>query len=215
MSKNPEPQKTSKGKQRGRPPISDEKRKFMRHEIAVCAENLFQAEGYGQVSMRRIANEIGCSPMTLYKYYDAKIDILRTLWSDVFSLVFDKLDALSATQMKPNARLAALSSAYVKYWLDHTEHYRLVFMAEGVTQPDVSLFMDDPKITLRFQVLADAVLAANSDADRDDHKQKLDALLCFLHGIAHNLITISGYSWSAHDDLIDIALSGIIGPTRV
>ena len=200
--------------QRGRPAISDEKKRLMREEIAACAQRLFQAEGYGQVSMRRIASEIGCSPMTLYKYYDAKIDILRTLWADVFSVVFDELDALAATEMTPHDRLATLSSAYVTYWLDHTEHYRLVFMAEGVTQPDVSLFMDDPGIILRYRLLADAILAANLDASPEALKQKLDALLCFLHGIAHNLITVSGYSWSSVDDLIGIALSGIDGTTK-
>lgn len=181
----------------------------MQEKIAACAQHLFETEGYHQVSMRRIANEIGCSPMTLYKYYDAKIDILRTLWSDVFGLIFDELDALAAKKMAPHDRLSALSSAYVTYWLEHTEHYRLVFMAEGVTQPEVSVFMDDSKVIARYQVFAAAILEAAGGVSQDVLKLKSDALICFLHGIAHNLITMTGYSWPNVDNLIDIALSGI------
>jgi len=69
----------------------------MRQEIANIATRLFQEEGYAKISIRRIASEIGCSPMTLYKYYPAKIDILRTLWADIFNDLFDKLEALPQT----------------------------------------------------------------------------------------------------------------------
>jgi len=68
---------TSSSKGRGRPAITTEQREEMRARIAGEAKRLFQTEGYSQVSMRRISKEIGCAPMTLYKYYEAKIDILR------------------------------------------------------------------------------------------------------------------------------------------
>ena len=50
----------------GRPMISDSKRARVRREIAEIAKRLFQEEGYAKISIRRIAGELGCSPMTLY-----------------------------------------------------------------------------------------------------------------------------------------------------
>ncbi len=198
---------------RGRPPITDAHRLEMRTQIADAAKQLFQLEGYGQVSIRRIAGMVGCSPMTLYTYYDAKIDILRALWSDVFKDVFDRLDALNV--LAGRAGLQTLASAYLAYWLEHSEHYRLVFMAEGVTQPDVNLFLDDPDLVQRFQIFAVAIAEACPNEISDaDMKLKLDALMCFLHGIAHNLITISGYPWSKAPQLVEIAIEGVLGHTH-
>lgn len=205
----------SPSRQRGRPSISDAQRREMRAQIAKTAKALFQEEGYGKISIRRIAAEIGCSPMTLYKYYDAKIDILRTLWADVFKDVFKLMDAPNLESATAKERLRLLSNIYVGYWLANTEHYRLVFMVEGVTQPDVSLFLDNPELIERFQIFATAIAAASDTALTSDAiKQKLDALICFLHGIAHNLITISGYQWSASEELISVAVRGVLSDSN-
>jgi len=193
---------------RGRPSISDSKRHRMRSDIADCAKRLFQEEGYATISMRRIAREIGCSPMTLYKYYDAKIDILRTLWTGVFDDLFDQLQA---DPQPPKSDLHALATGYVQYWLDHTEYYRLVFLAEGVSQPDVSIFIDNPDLVQRFSIFAEAIADACAvKPDADTLKVKLDGLLCFLNGIAHNMITISGYAWSKPDRMVDMAVEAVI-----
>jgi len=195
----------------GRPPISDDKRREMREKIAASTQLLFQTEGYRQISMRRIAAEVGCSPMTLYKYYDAKIDILHTLWSEVFEIMFNRLDALELANESPRERLVCLTSAYVNYWLENPEHYRLVFMTEGVNQPDVSTFIANPNIVARYQVFLLAIANASSDQfSQDELKQKLDAMMCFLNGIAHNLITISQHDWPPINYLIDAAVRGIL-----
>lgn len=202
---------TTKPPGRGRPAVSPAHRKAMQVQIAEAAQRLFSTEGYGQVSMRRIAAEVGCAPMTLYKYYDAKIDILRTLWGGVFEAVFAHVIAEAETAVSPDTKLTQISHAYVSYWLEQPDHYRLVFMAEGVTQPDVSLFVDTPEIAQQFRVFAEAIVDAHTGKlDTPTLKVKLDALLCLLHGIAHNKITISGYPWAEIDALIAIGVRGIL-----
>lgn len=191
----------------GRPAVSDLKRERMRREIANIATKLFQDEGYAKISIRRIASEMGCSPMTLYKYYPSKIDILRTLWADVFSDLFDHLEALPPTG---EGRLHGLGLMYVRYWLDHTEHYRLVFISDGVTQSDVSIFLDNPALVQRFSIFGQALSPyCSEDIEFGDLKVRYDAFICFLNGIAHNLITISGYQWSDPDRLVAMAVSAV------
>ncbi len=183
----------------------------MREKIATSTQFLFQTEGYRQISMRRIAGEVGCSPMTLYKYYDAKIDILHTLWSDVFEIIFNRLDSLELANKSPREQLVSLASTYVSYWLENPEHYRLVFMTEGVNQPDVSAFIANPKIVARYEVFLLAIVNASPDElTHDELRQKLDAMMCFVNGIAHNLITISQHDWPPLDYLIDVAMRGVV-----
>lgn len=194
----------------GRPAISDAKRQRMRRDIADVAKRLFQKEGYAKISMRRIASEIGCSPMTLYKYYDAKVDVLRTLWADVFRELFDRLEAVS----NQDGQLHGLGLTYVQYWLDHADYYRLVFISDGVTQSDVSVFLDSPELVERFAIFAQALSGEHSeDLGLDALKVKADAFICFLNGIAHNLITISGYQWSDPAVLVAMAVRAVTDET--
>jgi len=200
----------SSSKGRGRPAITTEQREEMRERIAGEANRLFQTEGYSQVSMRRISKEIGCAPMTLYKYYKAKIDILRTLWGNVFEDVFDHLDAIQVGDSSSMERLTAISLAYVQYWIDNQEKYLLVFMADGISQSEVNIFVDNPEIGARFQIFSQTLFSLHENQLTPEQlKQKLDALICFLHGIAHNNVTISGYAWSTPKELVRIAVGAV------
>lgn len=196
---------------RGRPTLSAEQREAMRERIASSAQILFQSQGYGMVSMRRLAQEVGCSPMTLYNYYPAKIDILRTLWSGVFADVFARVAAADRPRAQAHKRLEATALAYAQYWIEHPEHYRLVFMAEGVTQPEVSVFIGDEEIARRFLVfperLADALGCKASGAVV---QAKTHLLLCTLHGVAHSLVTMSGYRWTEPKVMVRDAVRGLL-----
>lgn len=195
---------------RGRPEMSHAARRRMQARIAKAADKLFQKSGYGAVSMRKIAAAVGCTPMALYSYFPAKIDILQTLWGGVFEAVFaDVADAGQGSN--PTDTLIALSDRYVTYWVTHPDHYRLVFMSEGVTQPEVSFFVGQPGILQRYAIFASAIERANAASLGEAAlKLKLDSLLCMMHGIAHNRITISGYDWSSPRELVALCVRGIV-----
>lgn len=195
---------------RGRPEMSAAARHNMREKIAKAADKLFQKNGYSAVSMRKIAVAVGCTPMALYSYFPTKFEILQTLWGGVFEAIFAQT-SVAAIEKPPLKKLIAICDIYVTYWLTHPDHYRLVFMSDGVTQPDVGLFLDRPDILQRFSVFADAIAQANSQTLSPlELKPKLDLLLCVLHGIAHNAITISGYNWSSPRELIELGATGIV-----
>lgn len=183
----------------------------MRDTIESTALDLFQAEGYGAISMRRLATEIGCSPMTLYSYFENKIDILRALWVSVFHDLFESLHQQARQETNPAKRLHVLSKGYVDYWLEHTEHYRMVFMADGISQPDVSVFIEDKDTLRRFTAFYEYVAdAATHNSSKSALKEKGDFLVSALHGIAHCQITMSGFKWTETDILIDQAVKAVI-----
>lgn len=193
---------------RGRPPRTATAVEEMRARIADAARKLFKSEGYAAVSMRRLAEEVGVTPMTLYAYYDTKIDILRNLWAQILDIAFDKVEAVAARSRDPRARLRAASLAYVAYWLDHRDHYRIVFMTEGISQDEVGVFVKDAATAQRFAFFTRA-LAANLPAT-GALKDKSDLLICGLHGIAHCQITMSSYEWARADTLVDELISGLL-----
>ena len=137
---------------RGRPQRSPSQRAEMRREIEQAASHLFQSDGYGAVSMRRIAKQVGCSPMALYAYFENKVDLLQSLWAQVFNDLFEQVQPAISEAATSRAKLQALSFGYVRYWLENPERYRMVFMAEGISQSEVSIFVDDPAIAKHFSI---------------------------------------------------------------
>ncbi|WP_108788639.1 TetR family transcriptional regulator [Erythrobacter sp. Alg231-14] len=206
MSRSP----TTAYRPRGRPAKTADEIGKTRDLIAETAKRLFQQEGYANISIRRLAKEVGCSPMTLYKHFDSKIAILQTLWAVVFRELFLGLDARLERVADPKERLQTLCKHYVGFWLSHPEHYRLVFMAEGVTQPEVSLFVGNSEIIAGFDRIAHTIAEAASLRDANVVKLKSDLLMGAMHGIAHNAITISGYPWSDADAMIDHLLDAMM-----
>lgn len=196
---------------RGRPVHSAEQISDMRAHIAACALKLFQQEGYAAISMRRLAQEAGCTAMTLYKYYDSKFDILSSLWAEVFDRLFNELDRLSADKSEPEARLYAVALGYVSYWLENRDHYFMVFMSGGVSQSDVSGFVTGSEILGRFDLFRAILYAALGDnGSSQSLNLKAELLTCILNGIAHNVITIGGYPWSNPEKLVRQAIDGLL-----
>ncbi|MEM0985980.1 MAG: TetR/AcrR family transcriptional regulator [Pseudomonadota bacterium] len=194
--------------------MSEEQRESMRQRITQAADELFRTEGYSTISMRRIASAVGCTPMTLYRYYGSKIDILRTLWGRVFEAIFSEIAEVTPTPANAE-HLTAISQAYVRYWIENPEHYRLVFMSEGVSQPDVSVFIGTTETLEHFRLfLVDLETALGSDMSSGDLKQAFDLLLCLLHGVAHTRITMSGYPWSSPDQIIENGVRALIKSGR-
>ena len=152
--------------------------------------------------MRRIASEIGCTPMSLYTYYDSKIDILRSLWAGIFADVFARVGGTTGS-------LIEISRIYVQFWLDHPEKYRLVFMSAGVTQSDVNQFIETSATSDGYTLFGRALAATTgrSDPGVAEHAQ---VLICGLNGIAQSLITISGVPWSPADRLVEILVQGAV-----
>lgn len=212
MNSNNDPKRVkSDTTKRGRPALSEARRQQMRDKIALATLGLFQSEGYRNISMRRIAREVGCAPMTLYQYYGSKLDILHTLWSEVFDELFSGLTALDIHGRSPRVQLELLAKAYTAFWVDNPDHYRLVYMTEGVSQSDVSEFIDDPDRMARYQVFTEIfeMVCAGAFPSAVVSK-KLDTLMCFLQGIIHNRVTISGYPWPDLDDMIGLAIHAVL-----
>ncbi len=196
---------------RGRPPLSNEQIANMRGHISTCALALFQEQGFAAVSMRRLAKESGVTVMTLYKYFDSKIDVLQAIWAAIFDELFEELNEIAAREPDDLVRLRAVSLAYVNYWLNNPQHYFTVFMTSGISQSDVRGFIDEPSTMQRFELLRGCLSAAlKKNANPSVVQLKFELLICILHGLAHNKITISSYSWSEQEHIVNEAIDGLL-----
>lgn len=100
----------------------------LRQAILDTARSLFVTEGYRAVSVRRIAEGAGCSPMALYRHFRSKDEIAFQLIEEGFAQLNQRLETIHATD--PLQRLQEGGKVYLEFALTHPNHYRLMFQLE-------------------------------------------------------------------------------------
>jgi len=179
-----------------------------RSKIGKHALEIYRAEGFGAVSMRRLAKEVGCAPMTIYAHFEGKTDILRYLWTDILRDMSDDIEKKLKLAVGPSERLRSAAQTFVDYWIDNPDHFRLVFMSNYVTRADVSTFvMDEDTLAhfLMFSGLIQEVLP-----DELETKVRTDTLISGMIGIALCANTILDYPWADATSMTEQLLTSII-----
>ncbi len=107
----------------------------MRRDLLRAASALFAVGGVDAVSVRAVAARIGVSPMTPYRYFTDKTELLSGLMRSVFDATFAQKQAAVAMHTGARERLRASIDAFLGYWEANPDHYRLVYMTEQNTRP--------------------------------------------------------------------------------
>ncbi len=107
----------------------------VRNKILDAARELFAAEGYDAVTMRRIADAIDYSPTTIYLHFKDKDALIRELCR-VDSVTLAEAFQHAATEPNPLLRLRAIAKIYVDFGIQHPNHYRLLFMTTRLNEAE-------------------------------------------------------------------------------
>jgi len=149
--------------------------------------------------------------MTLYKYFENKNEILHHIWEEFFVELFIALQEKVASESSNKDKFRAASYEYLNYWFKHPDRFRMVYLNEDHAEPGSNLFFHHADIEARmnevFLPLAQSILAGKSP---EQLLTTIQSLLCHMHGIALNLITISEYQWHDHKLLLDAYLDLLI-----
>jgi AcrR family transcriptional regulator len=108
----------------------EKEKKQMRELILETAMGLFIEEGFGNVSMRRIADKIEYSPATIYLYFKDKNEILFALQVEGFEKFYGLQQTILA-EKDPWERLRKHGKVYIKFALENPEYYDLMFIMRG------------------------------------------------------------------------------------
>lgn len=97
-----------------------------RARACATARRLFAERGYDGMSMRALATELGCSPMTAYRYFENKADLFAQVRTEAFRQFADAQQRAAAPG-DPIDRLAALKQAYIDFAVADPVAYRVMF----------------------------------------------------------------------------------------
>jgi AcrR family transcriptional regulator len=108
----------------------EREREAVARAILDAARELFVAEGYRNVSIRKIAERIEYSPAAIYGYFESKDDIFLALAEEGFRMLF-------APSHEPPAvdsieRIRAGFWRLYEFSKEHPEYYALMFLDRSV-----------------------------------------------------------------------------------
>ncbi|TPG50265.1 TetR/AcrR family transcriptional regulator [Rhodanobacter glycinis] len=124
-------------------------------KILRAAHKVFDREGADAVSMRRVAEAVGITPMAIYRHFPNREALLKRLSDDSFNTVAHEWEA-RATHPDILKRLLALLEPYLNYALEHPHLFDHAF---SVRRDDARRFPEDfrARQSPTLNVIADAV----------------------------------------------------------
>jgi len=173
--------------------LSDTDVADFRERLCEAAERLFAERGPDAVTMRQLASELGVSPMTPYRYFEDKNDILAAVRANGFNRFADALERARNSAIGASARGSAVGEAYVDFALQHPHAYKLMF---DFNQPHVEKYPE--------------LVAAGRRAQKTMTGHVEDALAeGLMHGDAEQLGLMF---WAAIHGAVILELSGMLPP---
>jgi AcrR family transcriptional regulator len=159
----------------------------LRGRILEASSRLFADAGYQNVSMRKIAEEAGCSTMAAYRHFPDKSALFRQLCIDLydeFATLHHKLSHVS----NAGDRLKQTMRDFIILSIKHPHHYRLTFLMPPpdeqaqelrvkITKPIIAYFQENLRLVLPSGT-PDAVV-----------EERLRQILACLYGMAVMLTT--------------------------
>ncbi|MFN7942347.1 MAG: TetR/AcrR family transcriptional regulator [Thermoanaerobaculia bacterium] len=197
----------------------------LRDKILAAARELFAADGYEAVTMRRIAEAIEYSPTAIYLHFADKLDVLRACCQEDFGALAAKFQRI-AKIADPVERLAATGKAYAEFAFQHPNHYRLMFMtphppiAPDSTELERGNPEQDAYAFLKWTV-SEAVAAGRFRSELADLELLSQVIWSGVHGVVSLRIAKCNDPWvewraerKSVETMIDVLLHGLLAPAR-
>jgi AcrR family transcriptional regulator len=182
----------------------------VRRVILDAARELFVCEGYGNVSLRKIAGRIGYTPMAIYVHFRDKSEILDCICEETFACFRANAERLDRLALPPRERLAAGMRFYVDFGLQHPHHYQLTFMTPPCGQQSLGRRKEiglDCYQRMRERV---ALCLATAAADSPRVELASQTVWTTLHGLVSLLIARPEFPWVDRELLIDSVVQGAL-----
>lgn len=109
----------------------DRERQAVTASILTAARDLFVAEGYQSVSIRKIAERIEYSPAAIYSYFASKDDIFLALAAEGFHRLDEKVRAAMNTDT-PIENVRGCWWAFYEFSQEHPAYFELMFVDRSV-----------------------------------------------------------------------------------
>jgi AcrR family transcriptional regulator len=171
----------------------------LRTELLDAALAIFGSQGLDAVSIRAVAAAVGVSPMTPYRYFADKADLLSGLWRFALEALCEQLQTAIAGATGGRARQLAMIDAFLAFWEARPDHYRLVYTNDSPAagQPPAH-FLEAPVYARLIELVRGVTEGVAKEIGGDLGRAKLagDIRFTMMLGYLHAMLITCRYPWS-------------------
>lgn len=174
----------------------------VKEKILASAREMFVRDGYEAVSLRKIAESIGYTAPALYTHFADKEQILSELCRQDFHALAGHFNKLARVP-DPIERIYRIGLGYIRFALEHPNHYRLMFMTPNLdkiappTDADIAAMNDPDQDAYAFlrHTVREALDAGRFRPEYKDVELLTQTLWAGVHGVASLEITHGDCPW--------------------
>jgi AcrR family transcriptional regulator len=169
---------------------------LLREEILEATERLLLETGSEEaVSIRAVAKAVGVTAPSIYRHFVDKTHLIFEVCGRQFERFDVILEEAVAGIEDPVEAMRARGRAYVRFGIEHPEHYRIMFMGRAATTPQQ---WDDVLRTGSFAHLMEGIQAVQDQGrSRSDQDAFTIALHVWanIHGLTSLLVAKPSIPW--------------------
>ena len=118
-----------------RPALRPDEIESFKTRLCEAAMEMFAEEGYEAVTLRALAEKLGCSHALPYRYFRDKQEIFAAVCALGFERFADALERAAEGVFDPEERLRVLAQAYFRFALREPHAYRIMFELREPERP--------------------------------------------------------------------------------
>lgn len=179
-----------------------QQRKVFRAHALDTARAIVASEGQDGLSMRKLAQRLGCAPMSLYSYFHDKHDLLAALAQQGFDALAHRLG--SGKGDGPLAALRGLYLSYARLGFERPDDYRVIFMTPETQHARKAKGADDIyRENPAFAVSLDRVQACVEEGLFNGDAHAIATMLwTTVHGAVAAILTFPDFPFGDRDAYI-------------
>ena len=136
-------------------------RRELRDGILAAAREIAANEGWGAVTIRKIAERIEYSPPVLYEYFDSKEDLLLELVRMGYAAQLGAVESARDASDDPEEALLGMARAWCRFAFGSPDLYQVMYGLGGVSFPVPELRKEGEKIAEVMERAIGEVLRKN------------------------------------------------------
>lgn len=184
----------------------------LRQGILDDASSLLVQEGVNALTMRRIADTVGCSTTVLYTMFSNKQGLVDELYLRGFDMLQQHLEAVSHSDSLKNY-IYALCHAYRNFAMANQTYYSIMFLKviPEYTPGETNLELGKASLKLLAQAIQDCLNLTGEGKTEDEAWEIARVIWATVHGhVGLELMNYFNYSEVSTQQILERALQALV-----
>lgn len=156
----------------------------LREDIISVSRELLLKEGFGKISMRKVARRADVTATSIYLHFKNKDELILALVEESIRNLGNQLKEAVRPDADPVQQLKDVADAYIRYALDHPQEYEVIYMVRPEEMPKYpkEKFQQIRKV---YELIADVIREGKEKQlfDVDDELISAYTIWAQIHGV--------------------------------